>query len=76
MVMTLVRLRTWLKRNGLTQADLAACLAYSPGYVRRVVSGNQPLTAAFRWRFTETFGWDIGLQVLGEEALGEPAHDR
>jgi len=60
------RLLAWLEKQKMPQAELARQLGFSEIYVWKISSGDKPITDAFKWRFAQTFGFDVAEQLFGE----------
>lgn len=59
------RLREFLKRHNMTQADLARRLGYSPVYLNKIFCGAEPLTDKVRYSFVMKFGYESAAVVFG-----------
>lgn len=54
---TVVRnLGNWMREQGLNSPGLADRMGYDRTYIFRLLTGERPVTAAFKWKFLETFG--------------------
>ena len=60
------RLAAWMVIEGLADKEVGKQMRLDPAYVFRVRKGERPVTAGFRWRFSEAFGYEQTIKVLGE----------
>jgi transcriptional regulator with XRE-family HTH domain len=67
------RLRSWLKENNMTQADLAVAMGFHPGSVRNVMSSGEPPSEFFIGKFFLAFGAEATERVFGQPTQEQPA---
>ena len=60
------RLAAWMVIEGLADREVGKRMRLDPAYVFRVRKGERPVTAGFRWRFSEAYGYEQTIKVLGE----------
>ena len=60
------RLAAWMVIEGLADKEVGQRLGLDPAYVFRVRKGTRPVTAGFRWRFSQAYGYEQTIKVLGE----------
>lgn len=49
-------LGAWMKAQGLNSSSMADKMGYDRTYIFRLLTGERPVTAAFKWKFLEAFG--------------------
>lgn len=49
-------LDSWMRAHGLNNSALAEATGYDRTYTFRLLKGERPVTAAFKWNFLAAFG--------------------
>lgn len=61
------QLTAWMQAHGHTNSSLAAAMGYSYEYIYKLTQGERPVTEGFRWRFSQTFGWEEAERLFNAE---------
>lgn len=58
------RLMQWMQEKGFDTETLATATGDSYSSIYMMTKGDRPVNDAFKWRFSETFGWEEAQKVF------------
>lgn len=67
------RLIAWMEENGHDCRSLSLATGDTYSNIHMMTKGDRHPNDAFKWRFQETFGHEVAMQVFGTQETNVPA---